>query len=160
MVKDEEFPKLENPKLGTEFELNDNRGVIVGIAKVPSGALFGTPTLYTTYYRAIQYIPSMRFTISYILVEPKTDSDIPYIKRAGCAARLPRADKRGVPESNLRLPEIQDGDRHQYAADDSDQLSSLACRFPVRPFTRSLSKTSNTSARSRRWGPKGVSWSI
>jgi len=80
-VKDEEFPKLENPKLGTEFELNDNRGVVVGIAKVPTGALYGTPTLYTTYYRAIQYIPSMRFTISYILVEPKTNAAIPYIKQ-------------------------------------------------------------------------------
>ena len=78
-VKDEEFPKLESPKLGTEFELNDHRGVIVGIAKVATGALFGTPTLYTTYNRAIQYIPSMRFTTSYILVQPKSDSDIPYI---------------------------------------------------------------------------------
>ena len=92
-VKDEEFPKLENPKLGTEFELNDHRGVIVGIAKVPTGALFGSPTLYTTYNRAIQYIPSMRFTISYILVEPKADSDIPYIKQAGRAARLSGADQ-------------------------------------------------------------------
>ena len=81
VVKDEEFPKLENPKLGTEFELNDYRGIIVGIATVPTGALFGTPTLYTTYYRAIQYIPSMRFTISYVLVQPKSDSDIPYIKQ-------------------------------------------------------------------------------
>ncbi|MGO9061860.1 MAG: ABC transporter permease [Candidatus Binataceae bacterium] len=80
-VKDEEFPKLENPKLGTEFELNDYRGVIVGIAKVPTGALFGSPTLYTTYNRAIQYVPSMRFTTSYILVDPKADSDIPYIKQ-------------------------------------------------------------------------------
>ena len=81
VVKDEEFPKLENPKLGTEFELNDYRGIIVGIATVPTGALFGTPTLYTTYYRAIQYVPSMRFTISYVLVQPKSDSDIPYIKQ-------------------------------------------------------------------------------
>src|SRR5208282_758663 len=80
VVKDEEFPKLENPKLGTEFEINDFRGVIVGIAKVASGTLFGTPTLYTTYNRAITYIPSTRFTTSYILVEPKTDSDIAYIK--------------------------------------------------------------------------------
>ena len=80
-VRDEEFPKLENPTIGTEFELNDHRGVIVGIAKVATGALYGTPTLYTTYYRAIQYIPSMRFTISYILIEPKTSSDIPYIKQ-------------------------------------------------------------------------------
>jgi putative ABC transport system permease protein len=80
VVKDEEFPKLENPKLGMEFELNDHRGVIVGIAKVSTGALYGTPTLYTTYNRAIQYIPSMRFTVSYILVEPKAESDIAYIK--------------------------------------------------------------------------------
>jgi putative ABC transport system permease protein len=80
-VKDEEFPKLGNPTIGTEFELNDHRGVIVGIAKVPTGTLYGTPTLYTTYYRAIQYIPSYAFTVSYILLEPKTRSDIPYIKQ-------------------------------------------------------------------------------
>lgn len=80
-VKDEEFYKLENPKIGTEFELNDHRGVIVGIARVPTGALYGTPTLFTTYNRAIQYIPSMRFTSSYILVEPKTKSDIAAIKQ-------------------------------------------------------------------------------
>jgi len=80
-VKDEEFPKLENPAIGTEFELNNHRGVIVGIAKVATGTLYGTPTLYTTYYRAIQYIPSYAFTISYILVEPKTRSNIPYIKQ-------------------------------------------------------------------------------
>lgn len=81
VVKDEEFPKLENPKIGTEFEINDHRGVIVGIAKVATGGLYGTPTLYTTYNRALQYIPSTRFTISYILVEPKANSDIPYIKK-------------------------------------------------------------------------------
>lgn len=80
-VKDEEFPKLENPTIGTEFELNEHRGKIVGIATVPTGSLFGTPTLYTTYYRALQYIPSYEFTISYILVEPKTNRDIPYIKQ-------------------------------------------------------------------------------
>ncbi len=32
VVKDPEFPKLENPHVGTEFEVNDHRGVIVGIA--------------------------------------------------------------------------------------------------------------------------------
>jgi putative ABC transport system permease protein len=80
-VKDEEFHKLGNPKLGTEFELNDHRGIIVGIATVPTGALYGTPTLYTTYNRAIQYIPSMRFTSSYILVEPKSESEVASIKQ-------------------------------------------------------------------------------
>ncbi|KWK31553.1 ABC transporter permease [Burkholderia stagnalis] len=79
-IDDTEFRKLENPSLGTDFELNDHRGVIVGIAKVAASGLFGTPTLYTTYARAIQYIPSTRFTTSYILVEPKSDADIPHIK--------------------------------------------------------------------------------
>jgi putative ABC transport system permease protein len=81
VVKDAEFPKLENPGLGTEFELNDHRGVIVGIAKVTTSGLFGVPTLYTTYKRAIQYIPSTRYTISYIMVEPKSSDAVPYIKQ-------------------------------------------------------------------------------
>lgn len=85
-VKDSEFRKLENPKLGTEFELNDNRGVIVGIAHVASSGLFGIPTLYTTYSRALQYIPNTRFTISYLLVEPKTATDEQVIKRQVAAA--------------------------------------------------------------------------
>ena len=81
VVKDAEFPKLENPHVGSDFELNDHRGVIVGIAKVTTSGLFGIPTLYTTYERAIQYIPSTRYTISYILVEPKGAQDIPHIEQ-------------------------------------------------------------------------------
>jgi putative ABC transport system permease protein len=80
VVKDAEFPKLGNPRLGTEFEVNDHRGVIVGIARVTSSGLFGIPTLYTTYNRAVQYIPNMRFTVSYVLVEPKSLDAVPYIK--------------------------------------------------------------------------------
>jgi putative ABC transport system permease protein len=81
-VYDSEFKKLENPRIGSEFELNDHRGRIVGIAKVASSGLFGVPTLYTTYNRALQYVPNPRFTISYVLVEPKSPADIPEIKRA------------------------------------------------------------------------------
>lgn len=81
VVKDSEFPKLENPKMGAEFELNNHKGVIVGIAQVASSGLFGIPTLYTTYYRALQYIPQAQFTISYVLVEPKSTEDIPEIKK-------------------------------------------------------------------------------
>jgi len=80
VVQDEEIRKLGNPHLGTDFELNDHRGVIVGIAKVAASGLFGIPTLYTTYSRAIQYIPSTRFTISYILVEPKSNDAILHIQ--------------------------------------------------------------------------------
>lgn len=81
VVEDAEFPKLGNPRIGSDFEINDHRGVIVGIAKVASSGLFGIPTLYTTYKRAIQYIPSARFTISYILAEPKSAEDVPRIKQ-------------------------------------------------------------------------------
>ncbi len=81
VVKDPEFSKLGNPHIGSEFELNEHRGVIVGIAAVTSAGLFGVPTLYTTYERALQYIPNPRFTISYVLVEPKSPTDVPNIKR-------------------------------------------------------------------------------
>ena len=81
VVHDSEFPKLGNPHVGTTFELNDHRGVVVGIANVATSSLFGVPTLYTTYNRAIQYIPNPRFTISYILVEPKTKAAVPLIQQ-------------------------------------------------------------------------------
>jgi putative ABC transport system permease protein len=80
-VNDAEFSKLGNPKIGTSFELNDYRGTIVGIARVASNGLNGVPTLYTTYNRAIEYIPSTRFTISYILVQPKNDAAVAGIKQ-------------------------------------------------------------------------------
>ena len=80
-IRDAEFYKLGNAHIGTEFELNDHRGKIVAIANVASSALFGVPTLYTTYSRARQYIPNPRFTISYVLVEPKSAADIALIKR-------------------------------------------------------------------------------
>jgi len=80
-VDDAEFSKLENPKIGTTFELNDHRGTIVGIARVAANGLNGVPTLYTTYNRAIEYIPSTRFTISYILVQPKNAAAVASIKQ-------------------------------------------------------------------------------
>ncbi|MGB6054177.1 MAG: ABC transporter permease [Burkholderiaceae bacterium] len=81
VVHDAEFKKLHNPTIGSEFELNDHRGVVVGIAKVASGGLFGVPTLYTTYSRAIQYIPSTRYTTAYVLVEIKDAAAISLIKQ-------------------------------------------------------------------------------
>ncbi|HET6471492.1 MAG TPA: ABC transporter permease [Pseudomonadales bacterium] len=80
VVKDAEFGKLGNPAIGTEFEINDNRAVVVGIARAAIGGLFGVPTLYTTYKRAIQYLPTARFTVAYVLVEPKSAADVAHIK--------------------------------------------------------------------------------
>jgi putative ABC transport system permease protein len=79
-VEDGDYPKLGSPRIGTELEINDHRSVIVGTARVSMSGLFGLPTLYTTYNRAIQYIPNPRYTISYVLVQPKRPSDIPRIK--------------------------------------------------------------------------------
>jgi putative ABC transport system permease protein len=82
VVKDAEYGKLHSPGIGSTFEINDHRAVVVGIAKVASNGLFGVPTLYTTYNRALQYLPQTRFTVSYVLVEPKTKADIPRIQAA------------------------------------------------------------------------------
>jgi putative ABC transport system permease protein len=81
VVKDAEFAKLGNPALGTEFQINDHRGVVVGLAKAISGGLFGVPTVYTTYSRAIQYLPSTRYSTSYVLVEPKSRDAVQDIKK-------------------------------------------------------------------------------
>ncbi|MDX1901310.1 MAG: ABC transporter permease [Gammaproteobacteria bacterium] len=81
VVKDAEYPKLNNPKIGDTFEVNDHRGVVVAFARALVGGLFGTPTLYTTYRRAVADLPTTRFTVSYILVEPKKDQDVTYIKQ-------------------------------------------------------------------------------
>ncbi len=76
--------------------MNEHRGVIVGIATVASSGLFGVPTLYTTYERALQYIPNPRFTISYVLVEPKSPADVSNYQAASAGARLPGTDQRRV----------------------------------------------------------------
>lgn len=80
VVADSELPKLGNPTVGSQLEINDNRAVVVGIAEVPASGLFGVPTLYTTYSRAVQYLPSSRNTVSYVLVEPRSAEDVPRIK--------------------------------------------------------------------------------
>ena len=82
VVRDANFGKLDNPKLGTTFEINDHRGVVAGIARVSIGSLFGLPTLYTTYSRATEDLPPTRYLTSFILVQPKSAAAIPLIQRA------------------------------------------------------------------------------
>lgn len=79
-INDAEFEKLDGAKVGTTFELNDHRGVVVGIGDALVGGLFGTPTLYTTFRRAISTLPVTRYTTSFILIEPKSTEDIEGIK--------------------------------------------------------------------------------
>ncbi|HHS48361.1 MAG TPA: ABC transporter permease [Desulfurella acetivorans] len=79
-VVDSDYRRLGSPDIGSVLSINDHRAVIVALAKPASGGLFGTPTLYTTYTRATQYLPRTRYSMSYILLNPKNDSDIPYIQ--------------------------------------------------------------------------------
>ncbi len=81
VVQDPNFAKLGNPKIGTTFEINDHRAIVTGIARVSVGSLFGLPTLYTTYDRATQDLPSTRYVMSFILVQPKSAADVAVIKR-------------------------------------------------------------------------------
>ena len=81
VVDDADYRKLDSPRIGTDFQINANRAVIVGVAKVAASGLFGMPTLYTTYSRAIQYIPNSRYTLMYLLVEPQDDAVVESIKQ-------------------------------------------------------------------------------
>jgi putative ABC transport system permease protein len=81
VVRDAEYAKLGSPGVGSEFELNDHRGVIVGIARVVAGGLFGVPTLYTTYSRAVQNLPGTRYTTSFILAEVKDAAGLRALRR-------------------------------------------------------------------------------
>ena len=81
VVDDADYQKLNRPPIGTDFQINANRAVIVGVAKVAASGLFGLPTLYTTYSRAIQYIPNSRYTLMYLLVEPQNDGVVESIKQ-------------------------------------------------------------------------------
>ena len=57
-------------KIGDSIELNDHRGVVVGICKV--GRTFNSqPVIYTTYKRATNFAPAERKLLSFVLVKAK-----------------------------------------------------------------------------------------
>ncbi len=80
-IQDADLKKLGNVHIGSTFEINDHKGVIAGLAKNPMSGLFGNPTLYTTYTRATEDLPTTRFTISYVLLKIKNPKYIPQIKK-------------------------------------------------------------------------------
>ena len=145
VVDDAEFSKLHNPVIGSEFELNDHRGVVLGIARVATTALYGVPTLYTTYNRAIQYIPNPRYTISYLLAEPEKPytGHQEHVRALGYRARTRKEFMTKPP----RLLHVSDRRRHEHAHHDRHQFRRWACPSPVRPFTPSSLKTSKNLAR-------------
>lgn len=84
-------------KVGDILEINDQRALVVGIAR--AAATFGSqPIIYTTYTRATTYAFSERKMLSYILVKAKTDESVHTIaqritRETNMAARTPNEFK-------------------------------------------------------------------
>lgn len=57
-------------KIGTIFELNDKLARVVAIAKTQK-SFTNIPVVYTTYERALRYVPRERRTLSYVLAKAK-----------------------------------------------------------------------------------------
>ena len=59
--------------VGKVFEMNDRRGVLVGVCK--ASRTFQTfPIVYTRYSKAMQFVPSERKTLSFVLAEAQAGS--------------------------------------------------------------------------------------
>jgi len=69
-----ESEKLNSPKVGDTFEMNDNQARVVGIADVPRD-FFSYPFVYAAYDRALQYAPSQRKQLNYVLAAPADGMD-------------------------------------------------------------------------------------
>jgi len=66
--------------MGDVMEINDQRAVVVGIAKLER--TFTTqPLAFTTYSRAMRYAPGQRRLLTYILVKARAGSDIERVAR-------------------------------------------------------------------------------
>lgn len=62
-------------KIGDTIEINDKRAVVVGIAQT-SRAFNSQPLLYTTYERAINFVPQERKLLSFVLAKVKEGENI------------------------------------------------------------------------------------
>lgn len=61
-------------KVGDVFEINDKEARVVGVCEAEQ-SFMGQPYVYTTYERALEYVPPQRKQLSFILVKPKGDAD-------------------------------------------------------------------------------------
>jgi len=67
-------------KIGDELELNDNRAVVVGIAKT-TRTFLSFPTIFTTYTRATTFVPQVREALSFVLVKAANGQDLSELTR-------------------------------------------------------------------------------
>ncbi|HMO01382.1 MAG TPA: FtsX-like permease family protein [Oligoflexia bacterium] len=66
--------------IGDQLEINDQRGVIVGVARV-TRTFQSQPVIYTTFSRATRYAPAERKQLSFILVGLQAGADKTLIKK-------------------------------------------------------------------------------
>ncbi len=66
--------------IGTVFELNDKLARVVAIAKTQK-SFTNIPVVYTTYERAIRYVPRERRTLSYVLAKAKDGVPVAEVTR-------------------------------------------------------------------------------
>lgn len=59
-------------KIGDTFEINDKEARVVGICYAEQ-SFMGQPYIYTTYERALEYVPPQRKQLSFILAKPRDD---------------------------------------------------------------------------------------
>jgi putative ABC transport system permease protein len=82
-------------QIGDVIEMNDRRAVVVGISKAATNTS-SLPTLYTTYSRAMTYVPSARKMLSFVLVKAKPGFDtatlVENIRRWSGLAALTRTE--------------------------------------------------------------------
>lgn len=67
-------------RVGDTLELNDHRGVVVGICRA-SRTLMAYPLLYTTYTRGTTFAPQERKLLSFVLVKARPGVPIPELCR-------------------------------------------------------------------------------
>lgn len=59
-------------KVGDVFEINDKEARVVGICYAEQ-SFMGQPYVYTTYERALEYVPQQRKMLSFVLAKPRDD---------------------------------------------------------------------------------------
>jgi putative ABC transport system permease protein len=62
-------------RVGDTLELNDRRAVVVGIAET-TRSFQSQPTIYTTYARAVQFVPRERKMLTYIIAKASPSHDV------------------------------------------------------------------------------------
>jgi putative ABC transport system permease protein len=75
IVEETSRQKLANIQIGDTLRLNDRRAVVVGFAQARLG-FESNALIYTTYERAIDFVPTSRNRMSFMLVKVKDGADL------------------------------------------------------------------------------------